>query len=80
MKPKSRRLFKIFPKGSKKTHGENDLKKLNHSTKLSNFFTKNSSQDLIRLFKFFKNEILAQVTPLKPNVCDQVRQTLGTFF
>ena len=72
MKPKSRRLFKIFPKGSKKTHGENDLKKLNHSTKLSNFFTKNSFQGL----KFFKNEILAKVTPLKPNVCDQVRQTL----
>ena len=62
MKLKKRRLFKIFPKGSKKSHGENDLKKLNHSTKLSNFFT--------------KNEILAQVKPLKSNFCDQVRQTL----
>ena len=65
MKLKKRRLFKIFPKGSKKSHGENDLKKLNHSTKLSNFFTKNCFQGLIPLFKFFKNEILAQVTPLQ---------------
>ena len=64
MKPKKGRLFKIFSKGSKKSQGENDLKNLNHSTKLTNFFT--------------KNEILAQVTPLKSklNVCDQVRQTL----
>ena len=40
MKLKKRRLFKIFPKGSKRSHGENDLKKLDHSTMLSNFFTK----------------------------------------
>ena len=61
MKLKKRRLTKIFPYCSKKSHGENDVKKLNHSTKLPNFFTKNCFQGLIPCLSFSKMRYLCNL-------------------